>query len=765
MNVSETATWFRKARELRKYTQKDAANLLNYSPQTISLWEIGRVDPKMDSVVAFTNAMKLDFISFLTGELKDSEDIFLFDNNKLIHFLLPIIEEKKISKDEIQDIINVSRPTLRKITSGESLLSFTQYLKLCEALSIEPGKPFEGEKKKPEKAAEKKKINLKSIQYLAVTASIAMIAISISLPLSLAMTKEKPSQIPPETSDTTRPSENKPSTDDFPSQLPNDDHLVTKLNISIDTYNRRLDGFVQGEEYLVNHVPIIAQSDSVEIDKDWYGTYVDIERTKTKQKNCIFIDYTKFQNFFEEDLCNGYIPFESLDEDFDERIKDYNAMAEQEDNKKSLVLNEEDVSTLKDSLRFEIPYMKDEYFHKSLIRDEQVLHNSYQYLDYEIKKDVAADEDYVLIHGLKADSNQIKEIYIPEYIDGIKDIRLDDYAFDSEKNENLSAIAFEAKPTFVGDYAFKGLSLDILDFGCLDDDSYQTRYNLKLKQVSSNEGIGYIYYSNAFCGIKHIDKARLPLEFEPDKMPSCSYNSLFGEKPLCDLSDMEYRGISSFILPVPKCGPYTYNGIKVLNSKIYSLYIPKGVCFKPDYNYTSKDLYLRLIKYESGYDYTTTISSVDNEPLDYLGNEYYSLSRCYALEYYLRDFCHDFYVPANFFRSSFSLRGVLPFERITKCNRNCFAYARLPKYINLKRINVIQEGAFQKPFGLEEVHIYKADTVTKVNPLKIEKCAFVNSSQSCCQIKKIVFHGFIEEEMELDPNYKSDDIQAEMVED
>lgn len=169
------------AREHKNLTQKDVANLLCYSPQTISLWESDKVEPKLDSIFAFCYALKLNPFEFLKCNIEDINYTLTFNYDWILKYLLNQIDYQDINKKELEKILNVSRPTLRRILKGEVVLSFTQYVNLCSSLKIDTSYPLEY---KPLYETDTPK-NKKYINISIISASIVAIIASISLAVGL----------------------------------------------------------------------------------------------------------------------------------------------------------------------------------------------------------------------------------------------------------------------------------------------------------------------------------------------------------------------------------------------------------------------------------------------------------------------------------------------------------------------------------------------------------------------------------------------------
>lgn len=148
MNKNEFGQLLKKARVSRNLTQKEAANLLYNSPQTISLWEKGDLDIKLDVLCNFINALKYSFLDFLNGKLVDSDNSFNYDNLKLLNNIKKYCKENNITKHDFQKSLDVSKPTFNKIINGTISISLWQYFEFCNHYNLELHKFFIEEKMK-----------------------------------------------------------------------------------------------------------------------------------------------------------------------------------------------------------------------------------------------------------------------------------------------------------------------------------------------------------------------------------------------------------------------------------------------------------------------------------------------------------------------------------------------------------------------------------------------------------------------------------------
>lgn len=530
-------------------------------------------------------------------------------------------------------------------------------------------------------------------------------------------------------------------------------------SITIDNSSKKLVGFDINKEYLINNEDYKIVSDSIDIEKTWYFKNIEII-TKAKSHKYInseplnlFINPLDFDNYFDESLLTNVLPNGSVDSELEDKI---NLFSSSYSNHSSHTLSNDEQNVLKNNLNVELPYYHDDVFDNYLNLEKFV--SSISILDYQILQD--GDKDYVLISGVKDNyKNTVSEIFIPKEIESITDIRIDDESFKLIENvqyEKLNTIIFEQKPHYLGDNVFSGLSLNILDFGYVDDLSYSIDFNFQSRTIQEGEYTYTSLCSQAFKGLKHVDKLRLPLKICEDDTAKF-YSVLFDTngKKLIEYSDDEFGGFNALILPRPKEGTYKYYAKKIANMKISSLYIPKNIEFYPEFN---KDLYLRLVQFEKGY------SFLKNEK-EYLGNAYYYFIECYALQYYIRDIFGTYDIPKKFMRGNLSFKGQINYENVQSIGSEAFRGAKLPKNISLKNVTSIAEKAFYMPFKLEQIDIYKSDTISSSSPLEIGKNCFINQENSSFKIKKIVFHNFEENEIKKDSSYKSEDIIEEFVND
>lgn len=132
MTKCEIGNLFKKARTEKKMTQKDVADCLSYSAQNVSLWEIGKVLPKMDSVFEFCHALKIEPESFLSGKIIPYSKELKFDNERFLSILREEMVKRNVSKKQLETWLCVSRPTLNRILKGEIIVNIAQFLTLNE---------------------------------------------------------------------------------------------------------------------------------------------------------------------------------------------------------------------------------------------------------------------------------------------------------------------------------------------------------------------------------------------------------------------------------------------------------------------------------------------------------------------------------------------------------------------------------------------------------------------------------------------------------
>ncbi len=766
MNEIEFGLLLKKARESRNLTQKDIADLMHYSAQTVSLWEKGKVDMKLDSLCLFANHLKYSFLGFLEWKLIEEEKPFSFDNEKFIHALIEYGNENHFTVEDLRAVLDVSKPTLRKILKGEIVLSLWQYHHFCTNYSLNPIFLFEQkEETTQEWIQEEEKTNQKkkSLKIILGTALSLIIILAVVLPLTICR-KANPNIVDSVSSSFSSDVEETSSSLD--SSLSASSSLLEKTKeetpkISIDAFSRKLTGFQKNRRYLINDEEYLLQEDSLDIEESWHLRQISIsliaedEFHLNSDKQILYINSMDFENYFDEENLDNVLTNPSMDDDLDNKIELVSSSYGTAGNSIH-TLSKDEISLLKENLQTSLPYFHDDVFSSYL--NGMPFSSSLSILDYEIKNEDA--KQYVLIHGVKeSEKNSVVEISIPKSIEGIEDIRIDDEAFmvkSTVQYEKLTSIIFEEKPHYIGDNAFCGLSLNILDFGFEDDLSYSIDYHFQSRSITED---GYTYTvqsSQAFKGLKHVDKLRLPLRICEEDTGKF-YNVLFdtGELKLKDYAITDYWGINALVLPRPKTGSYSYKGNKIANMKIYSLYIPKNVEFYPEFN---RDLYLRLVRFEKGYSFMKSES-------EFLGSKYYYFIGCFALQYYLRDISSTYEIPSKFLRGNLSFRGILDYENISSIGSEAFRGVLLPRKIALRNVKTISEKAFYMPFHLEQVDIYKSEGISSSSPLILSSNSFVNQEGSKTKIKKIVFHNFADDEISRNAAYKSEDILEERVTD
>lgn len=159
MTSAEIGSLFKKARIDKKMTQKEVADCLSYSAQNVSLWEVGKVLPKMDSVFDFCSVLKIDPELFLSGYIIPDGKELKFDNEKFLSILKSEATRRNISKKQLESWLCVSRPTLNRILKGEIVVNISQFLTLNEEFASSFVRPslFQEEKSSPEEQRYPKK--------------------------------------------------------------------------------------------------------------------------------------------------------------------------------------------------------------------------------------------------------------------------------------------------------------------------------------------------------------------------------------------------------------------------------------------------------------------------------------------------------------------------------------------------------------------------------------------------------------------------------
>lgn len=771
MTKEELAKLLKKARENRGYTQLEIADLLSYTPQNVSLWEVGKISLKLDVFFNYCNIVKYDPYSIIEGKLIEDNHNISLDYSIFIGNLNYLIEKRTISKKELIWTLGISYPTLIKVLKEDLIIYVDQYIRLCDYLKIDVRKLLSS-KLNQDKAIVS---NVKKISLIrkASFISVCMSCISVILVLSILLVV-KNNQIMTLSSSST--------TNDLSSSSNNVATLSTsstqvKLkedtpNIEIDYHTKKLAGFEANSSYLINDESFKMVSEEIEIKTNWYDKNVSIikvardEQYENSEVIKLFINSQKFENYYKD---SDYVDSALIDENLNEKLTMLSSYDE-DLNDTYYTLTSQQKMILSDNLEMELPNLKDDYFEKPL---SSFLSDEYQF-NYEIKTETnnGNENKYVEINSVKDSS--ITKLYIPKTVEQISDIRIASYAFEISKNPNLVEIVFEEKPSYLGDYAFKGLSLEVLDFGVNDD--LNKRINVTVQPYSNNSNVNY---SNALSGIKKISKARLPLRFYRDtdkngySYSTINYLNLFGDtRPL---NNSNFNGIYSLIFPNPvNDNNVITNEMLAMNCKIYSIYVPKGLNFYYGVSDTKLvDLYLRLVRFQNGYEYKSTnyeIKGKDSTSKFVEIPNYYTLlgfERCYALEYVIfEDNNQGSFLRKNMYNGCVSLKGCIDYSNVMLVGTSCFQGANLPSKIELKKVFKINANAFKDCFNLTQIDIYKSDVIDSNYPLTIQKGAFSYSSNySLAKLEKIVFHNFSEDELDLAENYKDSSIQAEFIND
>lgn len=743
MTKEDIAKLLKKARENRGYTQLEIADLLSYTPQNISLWEVSKVSIKIDVFINFCNIVNYDPYEFFKGRLVDLKDKVNFDYKLFVSNLNYLIERRTISKKELIWTLDISYPTLTKILKNELVIYTEQVISLSEYIKIDIKKLL-FEKLETNQTYKLESRSQKRVKKL-ITLSFCLVFTGIVAGLSIYLAINKASITPTS----------------FQEQTP---------NINIDYYSKSLTGFEVNSNYLINNEDFIPSSTSIIIKKSWYDKKIEIIK-KARNENYInsnalkfYINSKRFENYYSD---TDYISSALFDEDFESKLNVLSKYDENyDDNYYTLTYSQKQI--LSDSLNMDLPNLKEYYFNAPL---SNYVNNQYQF-NYEIKTETVNGNQNTYVEISSVNSSSITKLYIPNTIDSISDIRISDYAFDVSKNPNLVEIIFQEKPTYIGDYAFNGLSLDVLDFGVNDNLNKKTYVKMQPKNSQTN-------FSNAFYGIKKISKARLPLRFyrSGDSLgysySSINYMNLFGETSV--IENTNFNGIYSLVLPNPINSETKFfpNEMLTMNCKIYSIYVPNTLVFYFGTSDTKiADLYLRLVRFQDGYSYSTNYELVGKDSTKktiQMPNSFNhtSFERCYALEYVIFDDQNNgAFLRKNMFNGNLSFRGCINYENIMLIGTNCFQGADLPSKIKLKKVFKINANAFKDSFNLTQVDIYKSDDINSNYPLKIEEGAFSYSSSNLLnKMQKIIFHNFNEDELDLASNYKDSSIQVEFVND
>lgn len=731
MNDTEIALLFKKARERRGLTQKDVSERLSYSSQTISLWEIGKVFPKLDSVFAFCDSLQFDPYSFLRGVLVDTTHSYVYQNDVVVYFLLERIEKDNVSKSDLEEVLNVSRPTLRKILKGEVILAINQYLSLAQYLSFDVAAPFTLEKD-GEDLNRFKKQQKRFPLYVGISAA-SLVLLSAVICLSLIPRRVLTNSSTSPHSDFSAPVSSSEQESSFSSSSEIEKIEEDIPSIRVHYGKKKLLGFISTSSYQIEDFILNPGKEEIDILDSWWDKTIHIktlardELHSDSKEQTLYLNSREIENS-RPSFEDNFLSPNAIPSDLKERM--LNADSE---------VTDEEVENVKNSLSLSLPLLNDSCFSNSLLTVTSYQNTGFL---YQVKTD-SETKQYVEIQGVK-DKEQY-QVFVPKTIDGISDIRVADHAFSKDKNPKLTQIAFEEKPHYLGDYAFEGLTLQILDFGKDDDLSYTM--NVKYRDINTDSNKDPKYRSFAFKGVNSIDQCRLP--YFPSQRIDKYFSALFGD--VLPQENPDFVGINALVLP----NPITETGKKYIFTrqenftglKVHSLYIPKTVTFKSFYSY---DYDLRLVRYEKGYQYLNEnyalTSSVKVDMESY--SQYYSY--CFALEYIVReDTKEDIFLGKEFLQGCVSFRGSLRYENLCVIGTGGFEGCHLPTELTLKRVNKINTNAFHNSYGCNQIDIYKSPRISVDNPLLIAKDAFPDSTSVSenNRLKKIAFHNFLKAEI------------------
>lgn len=738
MTNEEIGIFIRTVRESRKLTQKEVAEKLGFSSQTISLWEFGKACPKMETVFALCQVLNCSVFSFLNQEFVEGNESVGYDGKKTIENINKEIDNQNVKKKVLEYKLNVSRPTLNKILNEETPLNLYLFLKLVELLKKKPEDIIAYEHviyKEPE--IPKKRNTRKARSLTALTASVILLGISSAI-VTAHFLKDYFS--------------NNVKNTDFDAPSNSSVEPTISDEIKINYLEKTLEGFQIGKNYSIQNQIYHPSSESLSIPKNWFDKTITLRNiTDQKPAQEIFIDSNLFENYFDTEKAGTTLYKKpQTSEILLSKVSNINKLTQNDsgiskDVQKNYYLTTEDAQILEESLSYPLTYLGNDSYDKYF---ENISgYSSLENLDYSIQKD--GSQSYVSINGVI--NSQTEKLFIPKEIEGLEDIRIADYAFSVEKSPDLSCIVFEEKPHYIGDYVFKGLNLDILDFGIYENLDYQIDYHYLIK--NSSDISGTVNYSNAFNGIKKIKILRLPKEYGKH----IYFTNLFGKNNAQD--QKEFEGIDSLFISNPLIKKDSFTVLDMANLvhlKLRSIYVPKRV--RLDSKTTQKDLYLRLVNYEPGYNFYTSNTQANM----LYGNDF---SCCYALEYINGETRQEdeYYASNRFLFGAINFRGQIDYERICRIKKNAFAGASLPTKITLENVTNIEAHAFYRTYGLNTVIIKKSAAINKENPLTIGANVFKNSDQFAeeARIKKIIFEGFSDEELNLHSYYKDPDIEVQ----
>lgn len=720
MKIPNYASLLKKVREDKGMTQKELADNLSYSSQTISLWEMGTSSMKIDTLYEVCNVLKIDPIKFLSGEIEPKKTESSFDINSSLDFIKTKIEDKGISRKELEDRLNVSSPTLRKLLSGLVSFDVNQMSLLSNVLCFEFADALKEKNESEHQRKNKRKL-------IVISSSIAILLSLIGVGAYFCIKKG----------------------------LENEEKIEPIPDLKINYVDKTIEGFSINSTYYFNDLERYVTSSILEIEDSWIDNYLTIKKKgrdssfSNSSPITLYIKSANFENSFPLNV-SSYLEPNDVDPLLDERLEEFSKFWKlNEEEKRDLYIKWK--PKLIDNLSCPIPYLNSSYFNNYLSSYADKF-DEIKYT-YEIKSenDGEINKDYIEITGLN-DKNS-SYVYIPAKIEEIDDVRIASYAFDGDKYKNLKEITFEQKPHYVGQFAFNNLNLDVLDFGIINPVDYEMVMPFDGETTYKNETRRY---SNALANIKKIEKARFPVYAKREDTSNVFWNSFFG-KTVPVVND-DFLGISAMFISKPSSEPYwglQYNFFK--NMKIRSVYIPKEVS---SYSviWDEEDIYLRLIKFEDGY-------QCNNKYYEYDYNyANYKFASFLALEYVLFDGVKEdmgYFVSEGMLRGAISFKGSLHYEDMAIIGTQAFEGSRLPSKITLRKANHIYSNAFKSNVGLKQIDIYKSNEITSTNKLKIEEGAFRKCVASSNGLERIVFHGFSKDKSELDlhQNYREDGIE------
>lgn len=132
----EVSQIIKSCRLKKEFKQDYIAMKLGYTYRTISQWECGEQTPNIEAIYSLSEIFEIDPISFFTGEIKEGKVDKEFNATQFAESLNSIIKSRNIPDNTLINIFACSKPTLKKILNGQSILSINQFKNVAKFLDI-----------------------------------------------------------------------------------------------------------------------------------------------------------------------------------------------------------------------------------------------------------------------------------------------------------------------------------------------------------------------------------------------------------------------------------------------------------------------------------------------------------------------------------------------------------------------------------------------------------------------------------------------------